>query len=276
MKKTRKKLSSIMPIIIFIIGLFLLLYPTFSDHWNSVHQSRAIAGYSDAVASINQYDYDKLLREAHEYNQKIFEKGQDWKLSEAEYEEYNSLLNFSGNGIMGYIEIPSINVMLTIYHGVDPSVLQIAAGHIEGSSLPIGGENTHAVISGHRGLPSAKLFTDLDRLKEGDLFMIRILNETFTYEVDQIRIIMPHEVQDLNIIEGEELCTLVTCTPYGINTHRILVRGHRVENLEDAVDIRVTADAMQIDPVIVAPALAMPVLLVLVLWVLIYYRKPNK
>lgn len=276
MKKTREKLWSRMPIIIFIIGLFLLLYPTFSDHWNSVHQSRAIAGYSDAVASINQYDYDKMLREAHEYNQKIFEKGQDWKLSEAEYEEYNSLLNFSGNGIMGYIEIPSINVMLTIYHGVDPSVLQIAAGHIEGSSLPIGGENTHAVISGHRGLPSAKLFTDLDRLKEGDLFMIRILNETFTYEVDQIRIIMPHEVQDLNIIEGEELCTLVTCTPYGINTHRILVRGHRVENLEDAVDIRVTADAMQIDPVIVAPALAMPVLLVLVLWVLIYYRKPNK
>lgn len=276
MKKTREKLWSRMPIIIFIIGLFLLLYPTFSDHWNSVHQSRAIAGYSDAVASINQYDYDKMLREAHEYNQKIFEKGQDWKLSEAEYEEYNSLLNFSGNGIMGYIEIPSINVMLTIYHGVDPSVLQIAAGHIEGSSLPIGGENTHAVISGHRGLPSAKLFTDLDRLKEGDLFMIRILNETFTYEVDQIRIIMPHEVQDLNIIEGEELCTLVTCTPYGINTHRILVRGYRVENLEDAVDIRVTADAMQIDPVIVAPALAMPVLLVLVLWVLIYYRKPNK
>ena len=162
---------------------------------------------------------------------------------------------------------------LPIYHGVDEAVLQIAVGHIEGSSLPVGGEGTHCVISGHRGLPSAKLFTNLDEMEEGDLFMMRVLDETLTYEVDQIRIVEPEDLSALEIEEGKDLCTLVTCTPYGINSHRLLVRGHRVENMESANSIRVTADAMQIDPVMVAPVIAVPILLILLIWLLVHYRK---
>ena len=173
---------------------------------------------------------------------------------------------------MGYIEIPSIKVSLPIYHGVDEAVLQIAVGHIEGSSLPVGGENSHCVISGHRGLPSAKLFTNLDQLKEGDIFMMRVLDETLTYEVDQIRIVEPEDLSNIGIVEGEDLCTLVTCTPYGVNSHRLLVRGHRIENI-DASSIRVTADALQIDPVIVAPVVAAPILLLLLIVLLVRYRK---
>ena len=272
MKKTNKKLSSIMPVIIFVVGLSLLLYPSFSDYWNSFHQSRAIASYADTVAEINDYDYQKIWNEAVDYNQKLFEKGQRWALTEEELEEYHSVLNVSGNGIMGYIEIPSIKVTLPIYHGVDEAVLQVAIGHIEGSSLPVGGENTHAVISGHRGLPSAKLFTELDRLREGDLFMIRILDETLTYEVDQIRIVEPEDLSNVVIEEGKDLCTLVTCTPYGVNTHRLLVRGQRTENV-NTNSIRVTADAMQIDPILVAPAIAIPILLILLIVLLVRYRK---
>ena len=174
---------------------------------------------------------------------------------------------------MGYIEIPSIKVSLPIYHGVDEAVVQIAVGHIAGSSLPVGGESTHCVVSGHRGLPSAKLFTNLDEMKEGDLFVIRVLDETLTYEVDQIRIVLPEDLSELEIEEGKDLCTLVTCTPYGINTHRLLVRGHRVENVKDSSSIRVTADALQIDPVMVAPVIAVPILLILLIWLLVHYRK---
>ena len=174
---------------------------------------------------------------------------------------------------MSYIEIPKIKCSLPIYHGTDEAVLQIAVGHIEGSSLPVGGVNTHCVLSGHRGLPSAKLFSDLDKLEEGDLFMIRTLNQTLTYEVDQIRIVLPEEIDDLEIVEGEDLCTLVTCTPYGINTHRLLVRGHRVANQEDAENIRVTAEAMQVDTRIVAAFVAVPILLVLLIWLLVSTRK---
>ena len=174
---------------------------------------------------------------------------------------------------MGYIEIPSIDCSLAIYHEVDEAVLQIAVGHIEGTSVPVGGEGTHCVLSGHRGLPSAKLFTNLDRLAEGDVFMIRVLDETLTYEVDQILIVEPHELDSLEIVEGEDLCTLVTCTPYGINTHRLLVRGHRVENQEIAQNVRVTADAIQIEPVLVAPIVAIPLLVILLIWVMVKYRK---
>ena len=174
---------------------------------------------------------------------------------------------------MSYIEIPSIKCSLPIYHGTDEAVMQIAVGHIEGSSLPVGGVNTHCVLSGHRGLPSAKLFSDLDKLEEGDLFMIRTLDQTLTYEVDQIRIVLPEEIDDLKIVEGEDLCTLVTCTPYGINTHRLLVRGHRVANQEDAENIRVTAEAMQVDTRIVAAFVAVPILLVLLIWLLVSTRK---
>lgn len=273
MRWIKKNLSSIILVLIFIIGLSLLLYPSFSDYWNSFHQSRAIASYAQSVTTINDDQYEKMWAQAQEYNATLAKKQNRWVLSEEEYEEYEGLLNIGGTGIIGYIEIPNIKVSLPIYHGVDEAVLQIAVGHIEGSSLPVGGEGTHCVISGHRGLPSAKLFTNLDEMEEGDLFMMRVLDETLTYEVDQIRIVEPEDLSALEIEEGKDLCTLVTCTPYGINSHRLLVRGHRVENMESANSIRVTADAMQIDPVMVAPVIAVPILLILLIWLLVHYRK---
>ena len=273
MKWIKKNLSSIILVLIFIIGLSLLLYPSFSDYWNSFHQSRAIASYAQTVTTIDDDQYEKMWAQAQEYNTTLAKKQNRWVLSEEEYEEYEGLLNIGGTGIIGYIEIPNIKVSLPIYHGVDEAVLQIAVGHIEGSSLPVGGEGTHCVISGHRGLPSVKLFTNLDEMEEGDLFMMRVLDETLTYEVDQIRIVEPEDLSALDIEEGKDLCTLVTCTPYGINSHRLLVRGHRVENLESASSIRVTADAMQIDPVMVAPVIAVPILLILLIWLLVHYRK---
>ena len=273
MRWIKKNLSSIILVLIFIIGLSLLLYPSFSDYWNSFHQSRAIASYAQTVTTIDDDQYEKMWAQAQEYNTTLAKKQNRWVLSEEEYEEYEGLLNIGGTGIIGYIEIPNIKVSLPIYHGVDEAVLQIAVGHIEGSSLPVGGEGTHCVISGHRGLPSAKLFTNLDEMEEGDLFMMRVLDETLTYEVDQIRIVEQEDLSALEIEEGKDLCTLVTCTPYGINSHRLLVRGHRVENMESANSIRVTADAMQIDPVMVAPVIAVPILLILLIWLLVHSRK---
>ena len=269
----QKNLSNIILIVVFFVGLSVLLYPTVSDYWNSLHQSRAIATYSDAVEEMDTSDYERMWAEAEAYNEKLYESGHGLGLAEDEKEEYESILDVSGTGIMSYIEIPSIKCSLPIYHGTDEAILQIAVGHIEGSSLPVGGKSTHCVLSGHRGLPSAKLFSDLDKLEEGDLFMIRTLNETLTYEVDKIRIVLPEEIDDLKIVEGEDLCTLVTCTPYGINTHRLLVRGHRVANLEDADNIRVTAEAMQVDTRIVAAFVAVPILLILLIYLLVSTRK---
>ena len=272
----KKRKSSIGFVIMFIIGLSLVLYPSVSDYWNSFHQSKAIASYAEFVTDIDEEKGNKILEEAAAYNQNLAENKKSWFLTEEEKAEYTKQLDITGTGIMGYIEIPVIKCSLPIYHGTDEGVLQIAIGHIEGSSLPVGGEGTHCVLSGHRGLPSAKLFSDLDELKEGDTFMIRVLNETLTYEVDQIRIVEPNDLTTLDIYEGQDLMTLVTCTPYGINTHRLLVRGHRVENLPNAFDIRITADATQIDPVTVAPALAIPMLLVLLIWLLIRYRREKR
>lgn len=272
----KKRKSSIGFVIMFIIGLSLVLYPSVSDYWNSFHQSKAIASYAEFVTDIDEDKGNKILEEAAAYNQNLAENKRSWFLTEEEKAEYTKQLDITGTGIMGYIEIPVIKCSLPIYHGTDEGVLQIAIGHIEGSSLPVGGEGTHCVLSGHRGLPSAKLFSDLDELKEGDTFMIRVLNETLTYEVDQIRIVEPNDLTTLDIYEGQDLMTLVTCTPYGINTHRLLVRGHRVENLPNAFDIRITADATQIDPVTVAPALAIPMLIVLLIWMLIRYRKEKR
>lgn len=273
MHMKKKNWSNIILIVVFFVGLSVLLYPTVSDYWNSFHQSRAIATYSDAVEEMDTSDYERMWAEADAYNKKLYESGHGLGLAEDEKEEYESILDVSGTGIMSYIEIPSIKCSLPIYHGTDEAVLQIAVGHIEGSSLPVGGVNTHCVLSGHRGLPSAKLFSDLDKLEEGDLFMIRTLDQTLTYEVDQIRIVLPEEIDDLEIVEGEDLCTLVTCTPYGINTHRLLVRGHRVANQEDAENIRVTAEAMQVDTRIVAAFVAVPILLALLIWLLVSTRK---
>ena len=242
MRLIRKHFTTILLVLILLTGVSLLLYPTVSDYWNSFHQSRAIASYVEAVAEIDNTDYEKMWQEAVAYNEKLKDNSGRWMPTDEELEEYERLLNVSDTGIMGYIEIPKIKVSLPIYHGTDEAILQIAIGHIPGSSLPVGGKGTHCVVSGHRGLPSAKLFTDLDQLEEGDLFMMRILDETLTYEVDQVRIVEPEELSDLEIDEDKDLCTLVTCTPYGINSHRFLVRGHRVENLKEDT-IRVTADA---------------------------------
>lgn len=271
MKKSR--LSTALLILVFLTGLSLLLYPTVSDYWNSLHQSRVIAEYAAQVAALDGSQYEQLWEDAKAYNETLVGKANRYELSEEEQEEYESLLNVSDSGVIGYIEIPSIDCYLPIYHGTNESALQRGVGHIEGTSLPVGGESTHSVLSSHRGLPSARLFTDLDQLKEGDLFILHILDETLTYEVDQIRIVEPNNLSDLEIVEGEDYCTLVTCTPYGVNSHRLLVRGHRVENVEDAADVRVTADAMQIEPVMVAPLVAVPLVLLLVAGLLVHTRK---
>ena len=270
----KKHFSTILLFLVFFIGLSLLLYPTFSDWWNSMHQSRAISTYSEVVATMNNEDYDKIWSAAWDYNRSLVDRPNDYLLSEEQQETYLSLLDIGQNGIMGYIEIPKIDVTLPLYHGTSEAVLQVAIGHLEWTSLPVGGEGSHCVVSGHRGLPSARLFTDLDKMEEGDTFLLRILDEVLTYEVDQIKIVEPHVTEDLLIVEGEDLVTLVTCTPYGINTHRMLVRGHRIETAEVKAVRRVTADAVQIEPVIVAPFVAAPMLLVLLIALLI--PKPQK
>ena len=259
----RKHLSTIVLLFILFIGLSLLLYPTASDYWNSFHQTRAIATYAENVANLDNNQYDQLWEDARAYNQALPFRSNPYYLSEEQRAEYESLLDVSGLGVMGYIEIPEIDVSLPIYHGTEESVLQVAVGHLDWTSLPVGGESTHCVLSGHRGLPSAKLFTNLDKLREGDTFLLRILDEVLTYEVDQILIVEPQETAALRVVEGKDYCTLVTCTPYGINTHRLLVRGHRVDNAEQAKTIRVTADAVQIEPLLVAPIVAIPMLLIL-------------
>lgn len=266
-------LSTIILILVFLVGLSLLLYPSVSDYWNSLHQSRAIAEYAEQVAALDNSMYDALWEAARSYNAVLPGKTDRYEMSDEERAEYESLLNVSGNGILGYIEIPLIGCSLPIYHGTEESVLQIAVGHIEGSSLPTGGAGTHCVLSGHRGLPSAKLFTNLDKLTEGDTFMLRILDETLTYEVDQILIVLPYEMDALEIDPEADYCTLVTCTPYGINSHRLLVRGHRVENQEEAKTVRVTADAIQIEPLLVAPLVAAPMLMLLLIALLVSTRR---
>lgn len=265
MKKKRSNFITIFLVIVLFAGLSLLLYPFISDYWNSFHQSRAIASYAGTVADLDEEKYEEMLNAARAYNSALSERGASFILTEEQKEEYESLLDVTGTGIMGYVEIPSIQCSLPIYHGTQESVLQIAVGHLEWSSLPIGGESTHCVISGHRGLPRAKLFTDLDQLQEGDLFMLCVLDEVLTYEVDQIRIVEPQETDSLLIEEGKDYCTLVTCTPYGVNTHRLLVRGHRVENVGESENVRVTADATQIEPLLVAPIIAIPILLVIII-----------
>lgn len=274
--KIKKHLSTIILVLIFAVGLGLLLYPTLSNYWNTLHQSRAIATYTEQVDNLEDDEYNRILGEAKAYNAMISAKGNRRSLSDAEMQVYNKLLDPSGTGVMAYIDIPIIGVSLPVYHGVSDAVLQVATGHLEWSALPVGGESTHCVLSGHRGLPSAKLFTNLDKLGEGDVFMLHVLKETFTYQVDQILIVEPHETDDLNIVRGEDYCTLVTCTPYGINSHRLLVRGHRIENLEEDEVLIITADASRIDPVLVAPVVAAPILLVLFIYLMIKYRKRKK
>jgi len=273
-QKKSNTLTTILLIVILLAGLSLLLYPTFSNWWNSFRQSQVIVNYTDELNNMDNERYQAMIDDACAYNEGLLGRDNPYLLSDAQQQEYNQLLDISGVGAMGYIEIPTIKCTLPIYHGTSEAVLQIAVGHLEWSSLPVGGESTHCVLSGHRGLPSARLFTDLDKLMVGDLFVMRILNETLTYEVDQILIVEPHDTSSLLIEEGKDYCSLVTCTPYGINTHRILVRGHRVANIPEKKNIRITADASQIEPLLIAPIVAIPILLALLVWLLIP-KKPK-
>ena len=263
----KKNMVTLILVLIVLVGAGLIAYPTFSDWWNSFHQSRAVASYAAAAANIDAERYEEMFAEADEYNAELAESGVKWTMTDAETDAYNKVLDVTGTGIMAYVDIPKAGIKLPIYHGIDESILQVAVGHLSGTSLPVGGESTHCTISGHRGLPSAKLFTDIDKLVEGDTFTITVLDRTLTYEVDQIRIVLPTDLSNLTIRKGGDYCTLVTCTPYGINTHRLLVRGHRVANAQG--EARVIADALQIEPVYIAPFIAVPLLLLLVVWVFI-------
>ena len=260
----KKQLITYAMPIVFLIGFALLVYPSFSDYWNSFHQSEAIMHYAEAVADMKEEDYKRILDSATDYNPT---HPINWNFTEKDREDYNKELNFNNDGTMGYIEIPKIDVKLSIFHGTDESVLQTSIGHLEGTSLPVGGIGTHSVLSGHRGLPSARLFSDLDQLREGDIFTIHVLNETLTYEVDQIRVVLPTDLSTLTIDPKQDYLTLVTCTPYGINTHRLLVRGHRIENVDGNASI--ISDAVQIKPIFIAPFIAMPICALLIIYILV-------
>lgn len=265
----KSSLSTVVLVIVLLAGLSLMLYPSFSNWWNTRVSSYAVDHYIQQISTMDNNKYQEVWQSAIGYNQSLTERENPFVLDEDQKKLYNSLLAVGSDGIMGYIEIPSINVSIPLYHGTEERILQTAIGHLEWTSLPTGGESTHCVVSGHRGLPSARLFTDLDKMAEGDLFMLHILDETLTYEVDQILIVFPEETEDLLIQEGKDLVTLVTCTPYGVNTHRLLVRGHRIENIEEAQVVRVTADAMIVEKLVVAPFLLIPALLIMIVFLLI-------
>lgn len=256
----KKHLSTVLLVLVFLIGLSLVLYPSVSNWWNQSRSSKVISDYSELVAELDDDTYEKMWAQAVAYNESRAGSANPYLLTEEQKQTYQQLLNLDGNGVMGYIEIPSLAVSLPVYHTVNEDILQVAVGHLDWSDLPVGGVGTHSVLSGHRGLPSAKLFTDLDDLRVGDTFMLRILDTLLTYEVDKILIVEPHQVDDLRQVPGQDLCTLVTCTPYGVNTHRLLVRGHRVENTPEAAVVRVTANAVPVDPLIVAVIAAIPMM----------------
>ena len=261
------KMFTIILVAVLIVGVFLLGYPSFADYWNSIHQTHAVMSYAENVANMNQEEYERILDEARIYNAELAKRGINWRLSDEEREVYESQLDIGGNGVMGYIKIQKIDVMLPIYHGTKEDILQTSIGHLEETSLPVGGESVHTMLSGHRGLPSARLFTDLDKLREGDTFTMTVLNETLTYEVDHIWIVEPSDLSHLTIEQGKDYCTLITCTPYGVNSHRLLVRAHRISNIDGSA--MVVADAIQIKPVFIAPFVAAPLLLLLLIYVLI-------
>lgn len=272
----KKHLSTIFLVLVLLAGLSLLLYPTVSDYWNSMHQSRAIVTYDDSVANLTTADYNDVWQAATDYNWDMKWRGNRFVLDDEERETYETMLNVAGNGVMGYVEVPKIECRLPIYHGTNEAVLQVAIGHIEGTSLPVGGLGTHCVVSGHRGLPSARLFTDLDQVTVGDTVLIHVLDETLTYLVDQILIVEPHDTSALAIDPACDYLTLVTCTPYGINSHRLLVRGHRIETEAGPVHVTVRDDATLVDEWVVMPFVAVPVVVVLLLYMLLFTGKKKE
>ncbi len=250
----KKKGSNFILLLVFLAGLSLLLYPTVSNFWNSLHQSYAIAQYEQLLDDAKPEQYTQMLEQAQQYNRHLLERTNEFGLSEEQKQQYDSILNLSGNGIMAYVDIPCIDCRLPIYHGTDEAVLQVAIGHIEWSSLPVGGTGTHSVISGHRGLPSAELLSHIDRLTVGDAFYIHVLGEKLKYRVDDIAVVLPDDTSRLRVVEGEDYVTLVTCTPYGINSHRLLVRGTRVqEDTAQSNDMQLTNEIRVISPVYVLP-----------------------
>ena len=268
----KKSKIGILLVLMLLVGVCGLLYPSVSQYWNTKTQSRAVSNYQEILNSLRPEDYESYFEGAKLYNQKLYQL----KAPLLEHEKlanYEQELNVSGNGIMGYITIPKIGIELPIYHSIRSEVLNVACGHLEGTSLPVGGENTHCVLSAHRGLPHAKLFTELDKMELGDTFQITVLNTTFTYQVDQIKVVRPNEVEDIQIVAGRDLCTLLTCTPYGVNSHRLLVRGTRVENAAPA--LKVTSNAYKIDSLVATPVVAAPILLILLIVLMVKYRDPG-
>ena len=275
-KKKSGRGSTIALVAIFFVGLCVLLYPTISDFWNEKRQSKAVINYDSLIENLEPEDFQSYFDKADDYNGKLRRISMPF-LGYSELDElYYSTLDVNGDGMMGYITIEKIKVQLPIYHGTSDKVLNSAVGHMEGSSLPIGGLNTHSVLSAHRGLPSAKLFTNLDKVEVGDIFTITILDRTITYKVNQILVVLPNNTNDLYVEKGKDYCTLVTCTPYGINTHRLLVRGERIENIEEEKKINVITEGYLVDPFIVTPAVAAPMLGALLLYLMIKSSQEKK
>jgi len=273
----KKHILNIVIILMFVIGFSVLLYPAISEYINSKHASRIIASYNETVKNSGEAELKQLIDEADDYNKRLSQNSSAFYTPDL-VSGYDDALDITGNGVMGYIDIDKLNLELPIYHGVSKEVLQIGVGHLPGTSLPVGGESTHAVLSGHRGLPSAKLFTDLNEMEVGDTFTVTVLDRVYTYEVDQIKVVLPSETSDLQIVKGEDHCTLMTCTPYGINTHRLLVRGVRIESAEAVrkVGVVVKNEAFRIDPLIVMPIVAIPFLLIAITAVFIHDKKKNQ
>ena len=256
-------------VLMLFVGVCGLLYPSVSQYWNARTQSKVVDNYQEILAELKPEDYSAYLEAAADYNNRL--RALSSPLTNyRQLDDYNDTLNVSGSGVMGFITIAKIGVEIPIYHTVNVEVLNIACGHLEGTSLPVGGESTHSVLSAHRGLPHAKLFTDLDKMEVGDTFTITILGQMLTYQVDQIKVVLPNEVDDIQIVAGEDLCTLLTCTPYGINSHRLLVRGTRIENA--APKLYVTSNAYQIDSLVATPVVAAPILLILLIVLMVKYR----
>lgn len=265
----KKSKIGILLVLMLFVGVCGLLYPSVSQYWNSKTQTRAVENYREILNSLKQEDYEVFFQEADRYNVELSEL-KNPLLNYRQLDGYHEILNINGNGIMGYVSIPKLGVEIPIYHGISAEVLNVACGHLEGTSLPVGGENTHCVLSAHRGLPHAKLFTDLDKLEVGDTFTLTVLNRTLTYQVDQIKVVRPDEIDDVQLVAGKDFCTLLTCTPYGINSHRLLVRGTRIENA--APVLYVTSNAYRIDSLVATPVVAAPILLILLIVLMVKYR----
>ena len=259
----------------FLVGICVLLYPAFSNYWNSKTQTRLIVNYESVLDYLEPEDYTEIFQKAYDYNEALYHT----KFPLTDYKKvqgYYDALKVEGTNIIGYLKIDKIGVELPMYHGTSDQVLNVGVGHLEGTSLPVGGANTHSVLSAHRGLPSAKLFTDLDRLELTDTFQLTILDQVLTYQVDQIKVITPKEINDLLIEEGKDYCTLLTCTPYGINTHRLLVRGIRIETIAEKPVLYVANEAFRIEPLLVTPAVAAPMVLAFLIYLMVKYREPPK